>query len=158
MHRFHISHNEAWTKWLLRTIQVPPWFYDLYDPMGSVMSACLLLLAWQLFGGRASATFIMTYTHYRDVMISAMASQITGVSIVRSAVCSGADQGKHQSSASLALVRGIHRCEGNGTGDRWIPLTKGQQRVSIWWRHGWPKLVIHVTLQINTNWPVASWW
>ena len=41
--------------------------------------------------------------------MSAIASQITGVSIVYSTVCSGADQTKHQSSASLAFVRGIHR-------------------------------------------------
>ena len=39
----------------------------------------------------------------------AMASQITGVSIIYSTVCSGVDQRKHQSSASLAFVRGIHR-------------------------------------------------
>ena len=38
-----------------------------------------------------------------------MASQITGVSSVCSTVCSGADQRKHQSSASLAFVRGLHR-------------------------------------------------
>ena len=31
-----------------------------------------------------------------------------GVSIVYSTVCSGADQRRHQSSASLAFVRGIH--------------------------------------------------
>ena len=37
--------------------------------------------------------------------MSAMASNIAGVSIV----CSGADQSKHQSSVSLAFVRGIHR-------------------------------------------------
>ena len=47
--------------------------------------------------------------HYNDVIMSAMASQITGVSIVYSIVCSGADQRKHQSSASLAFVRGIQR-------------------------------------------------
>ena len=41
--------------------------------------------------------------------MSAMASEITGVSIVCSTVCSGADQRKHQSSASLAFVRVIHR-------------------------------------------------
>ena len=41
--------------------------------------------------------------------MSPIASQITGVSIVCSTVCSGADQRKHQSSTSLALVRGIHR-------------------------------------------------
>ena len=38
-----------------------------------------------------------------------MASQITCISIVCSTVCSGADQRKRQSSASLAFVRGIHR-------------------------------------------------
>ena len=47
--------------------------------------------------------------HYSDVIMSAMASQITFVSIVYSAVSSGADQRKHQSSASLAFVREIHR-------------------------------------------------
>ena len=41
--------------------------------------------------------------------MSAVVSQITGVSIVCSTVCSGADQINHQSSASLAFVRGIHR-------------------------------------------------
>ena len=41
--------------------------------------------------------------------MSMMESPITGVSIVYSIVCSGADQRKHQSSASLAFVRGIHR-------------------------------------------------
>ena len=38
-----------------------------------------------------------------------MVSQITGVSIVYSNFCSGADQRKHQSSASLPFIRGIHR-------------------------------------------------
>ena len=41
--------------------------------------------------------------------MSSMASQITGASIVYLTVSSGADQRKHQSSASLAFVRGIHR-------------------------------------------------
>ena len=40
--------------------------------------------------------------------MDAMASQITSVSIICSTVCSGADQRRHQSSASLAFVRGIH--------------------------------------------------
>ena len=40
--------------------------------------------------------------------MSAMAPQVTGVSIVCSNVCSGADRRKHQNSASLASVRGIH--------------------------------------------------
>ena len=48
-------------------------------------------------------------SHYNDVLMSVMASQITSVSLVYLAVCSGSDQRKHQSSASLAFVRGIHR-------------------------------------------------
>ena len=38
-----------------------------------------------------------------------MASQITSLTIVYSTIYSDADQRKHQSSASLAFVRGIHR-------------------------------------------------
>ena len=38
-----------------------------------------------------------------------MVSQITKLTIVYWAVYSGADQRKHQSSASLAFVRGIHQ-------------------------------------------------
>ena len=38
-----------------------------------------------------------------------MASQITSLTIVYLTVYSGANQRKHQSSASLAFVRGIHR-------------------------------------------------
>ena len=50
-----------------------------------------------------------------------MTSQITSLTVVYSTVYSDADQIKHQSSASLAFVWGIHR-------DRWIPRTKGQLR------------------------------
>ena len=46
--------------------------------------------------------------HYSDIKMSMMASKITGVWIVCTIVCSGADQRKYQSSASLAFVRGIH--------------------------------------------------
>ena len=57
--------------------------------------------------------------HYDDVIMTTLASQITSLTVVYSIVYSGVDQRKHQSSASLAFVRGIHR-------DRWIPRTKGQ--------------------------------
>ena len=53
--------------------------------------------------------------------MSKIASQITNLTIVYSTVYSDPDQTKHQSSASLAFVRGIHR-------ERWIPRTKGQWR------------------------------
>ena len=62
------------------------------------------------------------HLHYSDVIMSGMASKITGVSIVYSAVCSSADQIKHQSSASLAFVRGIHRWPVNSPHKR--PMTR----------------------------------
>ena len=47
--------------------------------------------------------------HCSDVMMRVMASQITSLTSVYSAVHSGTHGRKHQSSASLAFVWGIHR-------------------------------------------------
>ena len=47
-------------------------------------------------------------SHYDDVKMVAMASQITSRTIVHSTVYSGADQRKHQRSAPLAFVWGNH--------------------------------------------------
>ena len=44
-----------------------------------------------------------------DVIMSTLSSQITSLKIAYSTVHSGADQRKHQRSASLTFVRGIHR-------------------------------------------------
>ena len=55
-----------------------------------------------------------------DVTMSAMASQISSLTIVYSTIYSGVDQRKYQSSASLAFVLGIH---------------SNAENVSIWWRH-----------------------
>ena len=71
-------------------------------------------------------------THYNDVIMTTIGSQITSLTVVYSTVYSDEDQRKHQSSASLAFVWGIHR-------DRWIPRTKGQLRgkcfhlMTSWW-------------------------
>ena len=61
------------------------------------------------------------YHHHIDVIMTTVASQITSLAVVYSIVYSDADERKHQSSASLAFVRGIHR-------DRWIPRTKAVTR------------------------------
>ena len=66
--------------------------------------------------------FVVLRLHYSDVIMGAMASQITSLTIVYSTVCSGADQRKHQSSASLAFVRGIHRWPVNSP-HKW-PVTR----------------------------------
>ena len=73
------------------------WVVSIFD------AERMTVMAWNLACG-----CILSW-HYNDVIMSAMVSQITGASIVYSTVCSGADQRKHQSSASLAFVRGIHR-------------------------------------------------
>ena len=57
--------------------------------------------------------------NHGDVIMGAIASQTTILTIVYSTVYSEADHRKHQSSASLAFVWGIHR-------DLWIPRTNGQ--------------------------------
>ena len=60
-------------------------------------------------------------SHYGDVIMSATASQITGVSIVYSTVCSGADQRKQKAQRHWPLW-------GESIGDQWISLTNGQER------------------------------
>ena len=52
----------------------------------------------------------------------AMASQITSLTIIYSSVYSGADERKHESSASLAFVRGIHRWPANSSHK--VPVTR----------------------------------
>ena len=66
--------------------------------------------------------FQVVKDHHDDVVISAMPSQITCVSIVCSTVGSGADQRKHQSFASLAFVWEIHRWPVNSPHKR--PVTQ----------------------------------
>ena len=83
-----------------------------------------------------------TYTHYGDVIISAVASQITCVWMVCSTICSGADQRKHQSSVSLAFAREIHQWPVNSG---WIPFARASsaENVSIWRRR-------HERMPVNT--------
>ena len=57
--------------------------------------------------------------NHNYVIMSGMALQISGVSIVCSAVCSGADQRKYRSSVSLFPAQKARKAE----------------NVSIWWRH-----------------------
>ena len=72
-----------------------------------VQSSRITETVWIL--GVVCAIGVGVNKHYNDVIMSAISSQITDVSIACSTVGSGADQRKHQSSASLAYVRGIHR-------------------------------------------------
>ena len=77
-------------------------------------------MVWRIYA-EGNITVGFCYGSVSDVIMSAMASQITDVSIVCN---SGADRRKHQSSASLAFVREF-------TGDRWIPALKGSNAENV---------------------------
>ena len=97
--------------------------------------------------------------HFDDVIMAAMASQITSLTIVYSTVYSGADQRKYQRSASLRLfpflyapfvrlymyrrldrgpvLRVTGLCAGNPPGTSEFPaqMASNAENVSICWRH-----------------------
>ena len=83
------------------------------------------VIYWKFYGAYNNTP------HYDDIIMSAVASQITSLTIVYSTVYSGADQGKHQSSAWLAFVRVIHRGLHRGPAQ----TASDADNVSIWWRH-----------------------
>ena len=69
-------------------------------------------------------------SYYNDVIMGAMASQITGLTIVCSTVCSDADQRNIKAPRHWPLWWEF-------TGYRWIPAQRASnaENVSIWWRH-----------------------
>ena len=72
-----------------------------------------------------------TKRHNSDVIMSEMASQITGIAIACWTVCSGADQRKKLKPRIAGL------CEGNQAVTGGFPshMTSNAENVSIWWRH-----------------------
>ena len=75
-----------------------------------VASVIVVLCATSCYIGLCySEMWQYVWPHYSDVTMGAMASQIASLTIVYSIVYSVENQRKHQSSASLAFVRGIHR-------------------------------------------------
>ena len=84
--------------------------------------------------------------HYSDVIMGAVASQVTSLTIVYSTFYSDADQRKHQSSVSLAFVQGIHR-EPVNFPHKW-PVTRKMfpfDDVIMWYVHAVTSR--HVTMQ-----------
>ena len=71
-------------------------------------------------------------THYSDVIMGGMASQITSLASVYSTAYSGIDQRKHQRSASLAFVRGIpHHGYFTGTGQSCMGSVNERRRYTV---------------------------
>ena len=76
-------------------------------------------------------SFIIHIFHFGDVIMGAMASQITSLTIVYSTVYSGAGQ----RNRSKFHVTGL--CVGNSpvTGEFPAQMASNAENVSIWWRH-----------------------
>ena len=105
---FHLRPNKRlskqWWGWWFETPSRPLWCHcNVYEVL-----SCFAL--WRLYHQFSCGFVWCVYPyHYSDVIIGAMASQITSITIVYSTAYSYADPINHQSSASLAFVRGIHR-------------------------------------------------
>ena len=69
--------------------------------------------------------------HYCDVIMGKIASQITSLTIVYSAVYSGTYQRKHQK----LRVTGLCVWNSPGTGEFPAQMASIVENVSIWWRH-----------------------
>ena len=66
-------------------------------------------IVWYRGSPASSGLMSVEKNYYSDVIMGAVASQITSLTIVYSTVYSGADQRKQQSSAKLAFVNSPHK-------------------------------------------------
>ena len=118
------------------SIELPPYLFK--NSLGALISLkgnnqCFMwhVLLKHITPAVVTENTMRHHTHYFDVLMSEMASQMTGVSIAHSIICSDAHHRKHQGSASVAFGRGIH----------WWPVDsphKGPnntENVFIWWCH-----------------------
>ena len=71
------------------------------------------------------------HTHYNDVIMGAIASQITSLTIVYSTVYSDADQRK----TSKLRITGLCVGDSPGTGEFPAQMASNAESISIWWRH-----------------------
>ena len=91
------------------------WYYLLFTCVFYLSVSCLHTAT--IVTSSLMQACILAGKHNYDIIMSAMVSQIIGVSIVFSTIYWGADQRKRQSCASLASLCG-----------NWIPRTNGQYR------------------------------
>ena len=99
------------TKYTLNTIQLLRWYLSPVQILIKILSDRIIFVfswyreAFPKFNGLLHLQIL----YNNDVIMGAVMYQITSFTIVYSTIDSNADQRKHQSSASLAFVRGIHR-------------------------------------------------
>ena len=107
----------AWTKMFHIKRNSITVFYHIFRPFYEIFRTSHMRKACEkrIFTHVPVARKYKITAHYNDVIMGAIASEITGLPIVYSTVYSGADERKHQSSVSLAFVREIHRWPVNST-------------------------------------------
>ena len=110
-------HTKLWTTWKCTSYEcymtLTSWFSVLYRCLNTP------ICCWGIVNRDKQCHSI---THYGDVIMGMIASQMTCLTIVYSTVYVDADQRKHQSFASLAFVREIHRGPVNSPHKR--PVTR----------------------------------
>ena len=110
IHKMHLKIPSAkwWPSYLggdgLTCLWVATWHVHILRIPGTTCQAVNQFWCHSRVGGPKRPS-----VHYNDTIMSAMASQISCLTIVYSTVYSRADQRKHPSSASVVFVRGIHR-------------------------------------------------
>ena len=113
----------------------------------------MLCLLWD---GLTSRSVLDTnpWNHYRDVIMNAIVSQITGASIVYSTICAGADQGKHRSYPSQAFVMEIRLWPMNSQDKGLVTRKMLHLMTSSWCRYfRWYGTVWHVYEWQDILWP-----
>ena len=77
-------------------------------------------------------SLLENYLHYNGIIMGAIASQITNLTIVYSTVYSDADQ---LEKTSKLRVTGLCVWNSPGTGEFHAQMASNAENVSIWWRH-----------------------
>ena len=159
-----VNYNEWFAYLLYFHYKDFTYVFKLYVYISSLLLNCPNSTFWSMFqiansfnGTKSSEVpnlnieLIKLQSHYSDVIMGAMSSQITSLTVVYTTVYSDVDQRKHQRSAPLAFVWGIHRWPVNSS----QKMVNNTENVSICWRHH-EALLYWAFPRVNVTRP--DWW
>ena len=126
------------------------WYYLLFTCVFYLSVPCLHTAT--IVTSSLMQACILAGKHNYDIIMSAMVSQIIGVSIVFSTIYWGADQRKRQSCASLASLCGNSPV----TGEFPAQMASTAENVSIWWRHH--EIICTLNVLIVPIWLILLEW
>ena len=143
---------------------LPAWFhYTMFQRLccfrlTTVLENCHTDTLHNIPRHKLATVFQNGMCHYDDVIMTMLASQITSLTVVYSILYSGVNQRKHQSSASLAFVREIHRGPVNFP-HKWSVTRKmfPFDDVIMWNQFFWPALISNVVGVSLTGGNLGNW-